>query len=173
MNERQEVAVHKLEGLCSDVQTPLQRTEHALNYFVLYCVVPLFIIVNAGISLNTGFTLHNILSPVTMGIILGQVLGKQIGIMLFSWLIIKLKLSDLPASVTWPQFYGVSVLGGLGFTMSLFITSLAFAVSDSTLLNQAKVGILIAALITGTLGYLVLRLAPTKQQSVKREIAIE
>jgi NhaA family Na+:H+ antiporter len=121
---------------------------------VAYAIMPIFALANAGVALGGDF-LAAITSPISLGIIFGLIVGKQIGITLFSWLVVKSRLADLPEGVGWRHIYGVSWLAGIGFTMSLFISSLAFG--DSPMLETAKFGILFASLIAGIGGFFMLR----------------
>lgn len=131
----------------------LQRLEHALHPWVSYGIMPVFAIANAGVSFGSGGSL-SLTHPVCLGVLLGLVLGKQVGITLFSYVSVRSGWAHLPSGVQWKQVYGVACLGGIGFTMSLFIAALAF--SDGLLLTEAKVGILAASLISGVAGWLVL-----------------
>ena len=142
-------AVHSLETASENVQSPLARLEHGLHPWVAFFIMPVFALANAGVAMGgeIGATLT---SPVTLGVVLGLFFGKQIGILLFSWLSVRLGLAALPGDASWRQIWGVSVLCGIGFTMSLFIASLAF--SDPALLDSAKVGILAGSLISGVVG---------------------
>lgn len=135
-------------------QPLLLRFEHNLHPWVTFVVMPIFAFANAGVSIvgNTDLVFS---APVVLGIILGLVIGKQIGITLFSWIAVKLNIAALPSGVLWKHIYGVSCLGGIGFTMSLFIATLAF--DQQTLLSQSKLAILVASLISGCAGYAVLR----------------
>ena len=154
LNSTQRSAVRTLEELAEHAQTPLQRLEHDLHPWVAYAIMPIFALANAGIVLGGSF-LSAIASPISLGVIFGLIIGKQIGITLLSWLVVKSKLADLPEGVTWRHIYGVSWLAGIGFTMSLFISALAFG--DSPALETAKSGILVASLIAGIVGFLLLR----------------
>ena len=116
--------------------------------------MPLFALANAGVSLSGNF-IDALTHPVPLGIALGLIVGKQVGITLFSWLAVKTDLARLPEGVSWRQIYGASWLGGIGFTMSLFIANLAFG--ESSLLPLAKLGILSASLLAGIAGWLILR----------------
>lgn len=128
--------------------------EHGLHYWVAFGIMPIFALANAGV--NVGGDLSSALThPVTLGVVVGLVVGKQMGIILFAWLAVRSGLAIMPTNVTWRHIYGISWLGGIGFTMSLFIASLAFG--GSPLLAIAKVGILIASLIAGAGGLLILR----------------
>ena len=150
----QRAAIHELEITCHDVQSPLQQIEHELQPWVTYLVVPLFALANAGVALdfNIGGMLDN---QVTLGIVAGLLLGKQVGITLFAWIAVRTGLATMPSDLTWRHIYGAALLGGIGFTMSLFITGLAF--SDVGLISQAKVGILVGSIASGAVGWLVLR----------------
>ena len=134
--------------------TPLQTLEHALHPWVSFIIMPVFALSNAGVGLS-GQLLSTILHPVGLGTILGLLLGKQIGITLFSWLAVRTGIASLPSSVRWLHVYGASLLGGIGFTMSLFIAVLAFG--EGHLLSIAKIGVLIASGLAGTVGWIVLR----------------
>jgi NhaA family Na+:H+ antiporter len=134
--------------------TPLQTLEHALHPWVSFIIMPVFALSNAGVELS-GQLLSTVLHPVSLGIILGLLLGKQIGILLFSWLAVRTGIGSLPTSVRWLHVYGTSLLGGIGFTMSLFIAVLAFG--EGHLLSIAKIGVLVASGLAGTAGWMVLR----------------
>jgi len=137
--------------------SPLKEIEHGLHFWVAFFILPLFAFVNAGVNV-TDISLAQMTGSVPMGIMLGLFVGKQLGVFGFSAVAIKLKWAKLPEDSNWLQLYGVSVLTGIGFTMSLFITSLAF--EDDTLFNYTdKLAILLASLAAGVLGYLVLKMA--------------
>ncbi|MCF6325055.1 MAG: Na+/H+ antiporter NhaA [Gammaproteobacteria bacterium] len=133
--------------------SPLREMERGLRPWVALGIVPLFAFFNAGITLP-GFDLGLLLSPLTLGIVLGLFLGKQLGIVGMTWLAVRLGLAQLPDGVRWIHVYGIALLAGIGFTMSLFITSLAF--SDADLLATARVAIIIGSLISATAGLFVL-----------------
>lgn len=145
-------AVQSLEMACHHVETPLQRLEHYFHPWVAFVILPLFAFANAGLTFS-GITVESAVThPVTLGIVLGLFVGKPVGIFLFSFLAVRLGLADLPASVRWPHILGAGMLGGIGFTMSLFVSGLAFA--DPDLLNYSKLGILsgsVLAIVTGAL----------------------
>lgn len=141
--------------------TPLQRLEHAMHPLVAFVVMPIFAIANAGITFSDNF-LVNLGSNVSLGVILGLVLGKFIGIVSISKILVRLKLASLPKGVNWQQIYGVAMLAGVGFTMSLFITDLAF-VNPANII-QAKIGIFIASIVCGVGGYLTLRKTKPKPE---------
>ncbi|NOY65538.1 MAG: Na+/H+ antiporter NhaA, partial [Nitrospirae bacterium] len=154
LNQEHLSAVQSIEVACHDVETPLQRLEHALHPWVAYGVIPLFALANAGLSLKgTGFS-YVFNSPVTLGIILGLLVGKPLGITLFTFISVKTGLALLPYRVKWVHILGAGFLGGIGFTMSLFITALSF--SETSMINQAKLGILMASVIAGVTGLLIL-----------------
>ncbi len=148
--------------------SPLKEIEHSLHSWVAFAILPLFAFVNAGVSLK-GISISQMAHPVPLGIILGLFLGKQLGVFGFSYAAIRAKLATLPEEANWRQFYGVSVLTGIGFTMSLFITSLAF--EDDRLFHYTdKLGILLGSLLAGVVGYLVLKLfSGTVPQSRQQE----
>jgi NhaA family Na+:H+ antiporter len=155
--ERNQSSVRDLSQVNGDSKSPLQRLEHALHPWVIFVIMPLFAFANAGVRFEEGLG-TSILNSVPLGIFLGLVLGKQIGITLFSWLAVKSSIASLPSSVRWRHIYGVAWLGGIGFTMSLFIAGLAFG--DSPLMDESKVGIYAASLVAGIGGLLILRRCP-------------
>jgi NhaA family Na+:H+ antiporter len=130
--------------------------EHALHPWVVFAIMPLFALANAGVPLGASIA-ETLTSPVTLGIVAGLVIGKQLGITLFAWLAVKSGVSELPTGISWRQVYGAGWLAGIGFTMSLFISDLAF--SDSSLVGAAKLGILAASLLAGMAGWTILRRA--------------
>jgi len=152
--ERQ-AALHTQEELCEAAQTPLLRMEHALHPWVAFFIMPVFALANAGVALGGGEG-GALVHPVSLGIVLGLVLGKPLGITLFAWLAVRLGLATLPEGVTWRHIHGAGWLGGVGFTMALFIAGLAFG--ESPLQTSAKLGILAASLIAGTVGFALLRM---------------
>ena len=143
-------AVHALEMACHDVETPLQQLEHGLHPWVAYAVLPLFALANAGLSLK-GMNLTAVAThPLTIGITLGLFLGKPLGVTIFSFLAVKTGLASLPNGVRWSHIAGAGMLGGIGFTMSLFISSLSF--SSPVFLDYSKLGILTASLLSAAAG---------------------
>jgi len=152
-NKTQRTAIVGLQAVCKDVQTPLQRMEYTLQPWVGFVIVPLFALANAGVSLGFDISVPGA-GTVATGIILGLVLGKQIGVMLFSWLSVRTGLAIMPKGLSWRQIHGVSCLAGVGFTMSLFMADLSF--SGVPLLDTAKNAILIASLIAGIVGFFLL-----------------
>jgi NhaA family Na+:H+ antiporter len=138
--------------------SPLHRLEHGLHPWVAFLIVPIFGFANAGVSL-VGLTPAALLAPLPLGVALGLVVGKLVGVFGSAALTIRLGLADLPMGASWPQLLGVALLCGIGFTMSLFIGMLAFA-AHAELLDQVKVGILLGSLLAGLAGFAVLRVAP-------------
>jgi NhaA family Na+:H+ antiporter len=116
--------------------------------------MPLFAFANAGVSLN-GLTFSSLLLPVPLGILLGLFVGKQVGVMFFSYISIKLKLAQMPNNSTWLSLYGVSILTGIGFTMSLFVGNLAFA-NNIQYIDGVKIGVLSGSLLSTIFGYIIL-----------------
>ncbi len=158
MKDGHRAAVYALESACEYVESPMQRLEHALYPWVTFVIMPVFGLANAGVVLS-GDLGAAVTHSVSLGVILGLVVGKQVGITLFSWLAIQLGVASLPRSVSWRQIYGAAWLGGIGFTMSIFIANLAFG--DTELLPIAKMGILLASLTAGIFGWLILATAKT------------
>ncbi len=146
-------AIDSVESITEKVNSPLQHLEHTLHGWVSYLIMPIFALANAGVVIS--FSGLESTSHISLNIALALVLGNSLGIMLLSFIGIKLKLADLPKNVNFTQLLGVSLLGGLGFTMSLFIANLAYV--DETLIAASKMGVIMGSLIAGVLGYLVLR----------------
>jgi NhaA family Na+:H+ antiporter len=153
-DQQQQGTIAELEELCEGLQSPLQRLEAALHVPVAFVIVPIFALANAGVALSLGGVTGPSLS-VAGGIVAGLVLGKPIGLLLASFLVVRLGISDLPAGLTWRHMAGASVLCGIGFTMSLFVASLGFG--EGALLEASKVGILAGSLFAGAAGYVLLR----------------
>ena len=140
---------------------PLHRLEHALHGWVAFAIIPIFGFANAGVSLS-GLTLDALLSPLPLGIALGLFLGKQIGVYGFAWTAVRLGFADVPTGATWAQCYGVALLCGIGFTMSLFIGALAFP-GQPELGDATKIGVLMGSAISALAGLLVLSIAPRER----------
>ena len=132
----------------------LLRLEHAISPYVAFGIMPIFAFANAGVSLE-GINFSSLLNPVPLGIVCGLFFGKQIGVVFFSYVSIKFKLAEMPNGSSWLMFYGVSVLTGIGFTMSLFIGNLAF-VDMPTYSNGVKIGVLVGSLMSTLFGYFLL-----------------
>lgn len=135
-------------------KSPSHRLQHLLHYPVPFFILPLFALVNTAIDIGPKWDTA-LFEDASLGIILGLVVGKPIGIILFTWISIKFKLADKPLGTTWNQLFGVGILGGIGFTMSIFVTILAF--TDKEIINDSKFAILISSLLAGLIGYLWLK----------------
>jgi NhaA family Na+:H+ antiporter len=140
--------------------SPLRSLEHDLHGTVAFVILPVFAFANAGVRIET-FSIDAFLDPVPLGVALGLFLGKQIGVFSFVLLMVKTRLADLPSGVTWAQVYGVSLLTGVGFTMSLFIGSLAFGQAGNEVADE-RLGILLGSFLSAVAGYVVLRLFTPK-----------
>lgn len=158
--------IAKFSSLTKDATPPLQRLEHNLHPFVSFVVLPLFAFANAGVTIDAE-SLGFFFSPVTMGIIMGLIVGKFFGVVLFTRLMVWLKISSLPKGVEWKHIYGVGFLAAIGFTMSLFITELAFV--NEEFLVQAKMGILSASLLAGIIGYSYLNWISSSDMKKKKK----
>ena len=157
----------ELKSAYESCATPLQLLETALHPWVVFFILPLFALANAGVELGSGSS-GLITNPITLGVVLGLIVGKQIGITSFAWLAVRLGLAALPAGVTWRQIYGISCLGGIGFTMSIFIATLAF--ESASLLVAAKTGILLASLLSAVIGWVVVQLSMAKERVSSNEV---
>ena len=138
----------------------LIKIEHAISPYVAFGIMPLFAFANAGVSLE-GLSLSSFMSKVPLGILLGLFLGKQFGVFIFSYLSIKFKLAQMPSKANWINFYGVGVLTGIGFTMSLFVGNLAF-VDNMSYMDGVKIGVLGGSLLSTLFGYFLILLSPKK-----------
>jgi NhaA family Na+:H+ antiporter len=156
MNERQKAILLKLESNINAIGTPAARLERDLHLPVALIVIPLFALANAGIAIDFNSIGSTITQPVSTGIMAGLILGKVLGIFGVAWLAIKMKIATLPEGSSMSQIFGVAFLGGIGFTMSIFVGDLAF-MGNPELVFQAKVGILTASLFAGFFGYFWLR----------------
>ena len=138
----------------------LVKIEHLISPYVAFLIMPIFAFANAGVNLE-GLTLSSLLSPVPLGILLGLFFGKQIGVLLFSYVSVKLKFAEMPNNSSWLSVYGVSVLTGIGFTMSLFVGNLAF-VENTQYIDGVKIGVLTGSLLSTVFGYFILLLSGKK-----------
>ncbi len=132
----------------------LLKLEHGLSPYVAFGIMPIFAFANAGVSLE-GLTLSTLLNPVPLGIVLGLFFGKQIGVFVLSYISVKLKFADMPSKSSWPTLYAVSILTGIGFTMSLFVGNLAFA-NNMEYMDGVKIGVLTGSLLSTLFGYFLL-----------------
>lgn len=144
-------AVSRISRVSSQVIPPATRLEHKLYPWVYFGVLPLFALTNADVAFLGGDLGAMIASPVTLGVFFGLVFGKPVGIMLFSFITVKLRIASLPENVNWLHMLGAAILGGVGFTMAIFVANLAFV--DELLVSEAKLGILMASLVAGVAGF--------------------
>lgn len=159
LTKKQLAALDELEDLTEKTAPPLQYLEHRIHGWVSYLIMPIFALANAGVIFSFSADTNIALS---INIAVSMLFGNFVGIFLFAWLSIKFKLAELPQNVSFKQLAGVSVLGGLGFTMSLFINGLAF--TDAILINSAKMGILIGSMVAGILGFFIIRATLKKEE---------
>lgn len=148
--------IEEVKTLALAAETPLQKIEHALHPWVAFLIMPLFALANAGIIIGSDF-FTAIQNPVSFGVIMGLIAGKFVGILVFTWLMVASGLSRLPENAEWKHITGLALLAGVGFTMSLFISNLAF--QNPEYIEQAKYGILLASIIAGSLGLTMLKLS--------------
>ena len=160
--ETQQRAIIELEEVCEQAQAPLQKMEHRLQGWVGFVIMPVFTLANAGVVLSANSIGRSSL-PVLLGIVLGLMLGKPLGIMAAAWLAVRAGIAELPPGVSWRHMLGAGVLAGMGFTMSLFIAALAFP--DPNTLATAKLAILLASLFAGIAGLLLLHQLPADERA--------
>ena len=158
-NAAHHAALWELEDLTESGQAPMLRMEHALHPWVALLIVPLFALSNAGVPL-VGDPFAILTEPLVLGVLVGLIAGKQFGITLAAWLVVRSGMASLPLGVSWRHVYGAAWLGGIGFTMSLFVGDLAYG--ESPALALSKIGILAASVIAGLGGYLILRSASSR-----------
>lgn len=163
LHKQQKAILLNIKDRISAVGTPSARLEHDLHLPVALLIIPLFALANAGIAMDFSTMGSTVVEPVSLGIIFGLIVGKVIGIFGVTWLAIKLKIATLPENSTLSQIFGVAFLGGIGFTMSIFVADLAF-LENPELIFQAKVGILVASLFAGLFGYFWLRFMSTSKK---------
>ena len=154
-DDRQQRAARDIRRASRRATAPLQRLEFALQPFATFVVLPLFALGNAGVRFSGGAASDVFSSPVALGVVLGLVVGKPLGIVVMSWLAVRLGLAELPENVRWGHVVGAGLLGGIGFTMSIFVANLAF--TDPALVGAAKTAILSASVLSGVIGFAVLR----------------
>ncbi|MGN7203799.1 Na+/H+ antiporter NhaA [Pedobacter sp. SAFR-022] len=153
-----------LPTTADDTESPLEKLEHALTVPVNFLIIPIFALANTNIRFEEGMV-EGLFTGLGMGIVLGLVVGKPIGIMLIAWLGVKLKISELPEQSRWIHMLGLGLLGGIGFTMSIFISILSF--SDPMLVQEAKFSILVGSVLSGFLGYMVLSFSSKSKQVLR------
>lgn len=163
LDHRQSDGIIQIYSTSRYAMSPVQRLEKNLHPLVAFFVMPLFALANAGIPLQ-GDLWGAVTSPISLGIIAGLFIGKQIGITLFTWLAVRLRFGRLPFDMNWKMVYGLSCIAGIGFTMSLFISNLAFENADAAL--QSKIGILTGSLLSGMVGWLVLSSIKAPEEKV-------
>lgn len=161
--EEADAVLGEIEELSKGTESPLERFERLAHPWASYFVIPVFALANAGVLLTWDSVTGALGSTITVGILGGLFIGKLIGIVGFSLIAIKLKIATLPVGCNWKHITGAGLLAGIGFTVALFITDLAF--TEEVLISQAKIGILFASLLAGTMGYLVLRFQRVKSDS--------
>ena len=141
----------------------LIKLEHAISPYVAFMIMPLFAFANAGVSLE-GLTFSSLMLPVPLGILLGLFIGKQLGVMLFSFVAVKARIAQMPGNSNWMSLYGVSILTGIGFTMSLFVGNLAFP--ESEIIDGVKIGVLLGSLFSTLAGYALLMITTKKKNAI-------
>jgi NhaA family Na+:H+ antiporter len=146
-------AIESLHECTHDMLPAGLRLEHTLHPVQVWFILPVFALANAGVRIDSHI-LEALANPISLGIVAGLVVGKPLGIMVLSWLATRFAGGGLPEGVTWPQILGAGCLAGIGFTMSLFISGLAFP--DEAMVANAKIGILAASLVSGVVGFVVL-----------------
>ncbi len=157
LNRQHQEAVQAISLACHEVETPLQKMEHDTSTWVAYLILPLFALANAGVVLKGIDITASLLHPVTLGVTLGLFLGKPLGIFLFTYLTVKIFKIPLIEGINWMHVIGVGCLGGIGFTMSLFISALSF--NDPALQEYSKMGIIIGSIVASVLGLIALKKA--------------
>ncbi len=158
--EREDYLLKGIRSAGDDARTPLQKIEHGLFPFVYFIIMPIFAFANAGLKIEDNF-FAGLVEPIGLGIIFGLIVGKFLGISLVSRLMVAMGLAQLPQGSSWKQIYGTSILAGIGFTMSLFISELAFVNRDYA--ESAKSAILVASILAGVIGLLVIRFTNSKK----------
>ena len=133
-----------------------------MSPYVAFGIMPLFALANAGVSLD-GMSMNSLLSPVPLGILCGLFFGKQIGVFLFSYLSVKFKFAEMPTNSNWLKLYGVGILTGIGFTMSLFVGNLAF-IENNQYMDGVKIGVLSGSMLSAIIGYLLLLLVTANKK---------
>jgi len=164
MHEKQKAILQNIKDRIDSVGTPAGRLENDLHLMVALIIIPLFALANAGIAIDFSSIGSTIVEPVSLGIIGGLIIGKVLGIFGVSWFAIKLGVARLPEGSTMSQIFGVAFLGGIGFTMSIFVADLAF-INNPELIFQAKVGILSASLFAGLFGFFWLKYVAKREST--------
>jgi len=165
------IPIERTPGAPDSKTSPLHIMEHAIHPWSSYLIIPVFGFANAGVSLE-GMGLEQVFAPLPLGIALGLFVGKQIGIFGSVWIAVKTGFAEKLGGASWMQIYGVSMLCGIGFTMSLFIGALAFP-GNALLIDEAKIGVLLGSILSATAGFLVLRFTNNADKTMERQIAKE
>lgn len=160
LTDKQAHCIEDIDTIADDAHTPLQKLEHALHPIVAYFILPIFALANAGIIIE-GKILDSLLSPITLGIIAGLVLGKSLGVTGLSWLAVKLGIAKLPEGTSWRGIIGAAFMAGIGFTMSIFVAELAF--DDAEIIMKAKIGIFTASIFSAIIGLSLLSMNSKKK----------
>jgi NhaA family Na+:H+ antiporter len=168
LSSHQVDVLYSIEHACEGAAKPLHRFERALYPWVALVVMPVFALANAGVAVTSTAAASAMSDPASIGIFLGLVLGKQLGVFAFAWLTVRIGLARLPSGATWPQLYGVAWLCGIGFTMSLFIAALAF--TSPKVLDHAKLAILCASTLSAVVGTAVLIMTSGKVRSASHAV---
>jgi NhaA family Na+:H+ antiporter len=163
LNDEQLHSVNEMEYAVRKVRSPLQYIEHQFHGFISVFVIPVFALANAGVFLSAGESGEEVFTMISLAIAISLLLGKVIGITFFSWLAVRLGFAIKPKGSSWLSFAGLGLLGGIGFTMSIFIAGLAYS---SELLNQAKIGIFIGSILAGLLGFFILKYSLKRDEEV-------
>ena len=153
--DEQQGILLQMEDLSQGTESPMDRLERRLHPWISFGIVPLFALANAGVVVSGDVLSDAVSSPISQGVVVGLILGKPAGILAFTWIAVKLRLCELPSGTRWSHILGVGLLGGIGFTVSLLITGLAF--EDEALIADAKLGVLAASLVAGIAGFLYLK----------------
>jgi len=148
--------IEKIKVVSREAQTPLQKIEGALHPIVTFVVIPIFALANAGVGIGQNF-FTDLINPVSLGVFFGLTVGKLVGVISFSWIMVRSKIAELPKNMNWMHVAGIASLSGVGFTMSIFITMLAF--ENPMFVDQAKYGILVASVFSGFMGVWLLKKA--------------
>ncbi|MFO0362602.1 MAG: Na+/H+ antiporter NhaA, partial [Flavobacteriales bacterium] len=162
VSHEQQHVIEEVRTLSKKALTPLQQLEHAMHPLVAFVIMPVFALANAGVTLS-GDVMHALTSHVAVGVFAGLLIGKLIGVVGVSWLLIRLRIAPMPEGMNMQLLTGTGILAGIGFTMSLFIASLAF--EDPGVMMQAKLGILCASVIASITGYLIVRNGMRKERT--------
>lgn len=166
-NKQQLSIIHNMHSIIRKINPLINRFEHTINPWVTFSIMPIFALANAGV-LFEGTTDINAIPNISKGIFFGLVVGKPLGIFIASYLVCKMKIADLPEDLRWSQIFSVGIIAGIGFTMSIFIDSLAF--SNELIINEGKASILISSVVAGLLGVIALRITTSKPKPKIRRL---